>query len=155
MDRLTSIDYARLIQYVAQNFHRQMLNMTQVNKILFAVYGKYLAVTGEPLFIDDKPKAWPYGPVFPIANKRIDISEVVIFTPDKIELFKENRKAQEIVVEMVSRMYNKSAKTLTDWSHEYGSPWYRTIYREDGSHADWNTEIDPSLIEQYFKQYIP
>lgn len=36
MDRLTSIDYARLIQYVAQNFHRQMLNKTQVNKILFA-----------------------------------------------------------------------------------------------------------------------
>ena len=150
MEALTSIDYARLIQYVAQNFHQQMLNKTQVNKILFAVYGKYLASTGNTLFSDDTPKAWPYGPVFPIVNKRIDISEVVHFTPDKINLFKQNRKAQEIVVEAVSKMYNMSAQSLTDWSHKFGSPWHRTVYLADGSHAKWNTEIPKEYIIEYF-----
>lgn len=150
MGKLTSIDYARLIQYVAQNFHRQMLNRTQVNKILFAVYGRYLAIVGEPLFDDDTPKAWPFGPVFPIVNKRIDISEIIKFPAEAIELFKQNRKAQEIVVEMVAKMYNQSAKALTEWSHQYGSPWYRTVYLEDGSHAPWNTEIPREYIIEYF-----
>lgn len=150
MDALTSIDYARLIQYVAQNFHRQMLNKTQVNKILFAVYGKYLAKTGTPLFIDDTPRAWPYGPVFPVVNKRIDVSEIIRFTPDRVNLFKQNRTAQEIVVEMVRKMYNQSAQSLTAQSHQYGTPWYRTVYLEDGSHAPWNTQIPPAYIKEYF-----
>lgn len=150
MENLTSLDYARLIQYVAQNFHRQMLNRTQINKILFAVYGKYLVAAGQPLFVDDSPKAWPYGPVFPLVNKRVDISEVVTFPQNKIELFKQNRMAQEIVVEMVNAMYDKSAKELTDWSHRPGSPWYRTIYKDNGEHAGWNTQIPNEYIREYF-----
>ena len=151
MGPLTSIDYARLIQYVAQNFHRQSLNKTQVNKILFVVYGRYLATFGQPLFADDKPKAWPYGPVFPIVNKRIDIKEIIRFTEDKIEAFKKNRLAQEMVVKAVKEMYMLSAKTLTDLSHAPGTPWYRTIYREDGTHAQWDTEIPAEYITEYFR----
>lgn len=147
---LVSIDYARLIQYVAQNFHRQSLNKTQVNKILFVVYGRYLARFGNPLFTDDTPKAWPYGPVFPIVNKRYIVNEIVRFPEEKIELFKKNRDAQEIVVQAVNEMYNLSAQKLTDMSHEPDTPWYRTVYREDGSHAPWNTEIPTDYIKDYF-----
>lgn len=152
MDKLTSIDYARLIQYVAQKFHRQMLNKTQINKILFAVYGRYLALHGKTLFDNEAPMAWPYGPVFPIVNKRVNIDEVVNFTQDKIDMFVNNRDAQLIVVDMVARMYNKSAQALTDWSHRYGSPWYRTVYPSDGGHAKWNTPIPLEYIEEYFSQ---
>lgn len=53
---LTSIDYARLIQYAAQKLHMVLLNKTQINKILFYVYGVYYAETGEELFNDDSPK---------------------------------------------------------------------------------------------------
>ncbi len=150
MEPLTSIDYARLIQYVAQRFHRQMLNRTQINKILFTVYGNYYVQTGEVLFTDDTPRAWPYGPVFPIVNKRIDIHDVVNFTQDKINAFVKNNTAQKIVVDAVNKMYNKSAQFLTDWTHRHGSPWYRTIYLPDGTHARWNTEIPLEYIKDYF-----
>lgn len=63
MEALTSVDYANLIRYIAQQRYSQILNKTQVNKILFYVYGKYLAMLGEKLFTDDSPMAWPYGPV--------------------------------------------------------------------------------------------
>lgn len=69
---LTSIDYARLIQYTAQRKHMVLLNKTQINKILFYVYGAYLADTGKALFSDDTPKAWTYGPVFPKPNKKVE-----------------------------------------------------------------------------------
>lgn len=152
MNTLTSLDYARLIQYVAQRFHRQMLNKTQVNKILFAVYGRYLAQTGELLFVNETPRAWPYGPVFPLVNKRININEVVTFTEDKIELFKENRTAQEIVVKAVKQMYYKTAQALTDESHAPGTPWDKTIHLPDGTYAPWNTEIPTQYIAEYFSR---
>ena len=53
---LKSTDYAKLIQFAALKFHNTALNRTQINKILFFVYGKYLAETGEVLFEDDTPK---------------------------------------------------------------------------------------------------
>lgn len=45
MVTLTSIDYARLIQFVAANIYHTLLNKTQVNKILFYIYGAYLVFT--------------------------------------------------------------------------------------------------------------
>ena len=80
---LTSIDYARLIQYAAQKLHLATLGKTQINKILFYVYGVYLARKGEPLFKDDTPKAWTYGPVFPIQNKKVDAYEEIRSFPDE------------------------------------------------------------------------
>lgn len=129
-----------------------MLNKTQINKILFAVYGNYLAMYGTPLFDNESPKAWPYGPVFPIVNKRVNIDEVVNFTQDKIDMFVNNRDAQQIVVDMVNRMYDKSAQALTEWSHQYGSPWHRTVYPAEGGHAKWNTPIPLEYIKEYFSK---
>ena len=152
MIQLTSIDFAKLIQYAAQKMFYQHLNSTQINKILFFVYGRYLALTGNKLFTDDTPKAWPYGPVFPIVNKRINPSEEVKFTPEMISEYKKNGTALEIIKDAVNVMHSKSAQMLTDWSHQIGSPWYRTLYegRNDGSRAAWNTEIKDEYIKEYF-----
>ena len=152
MTQLTSIDYGRLVQYAAQKLHLQMLNKTQVNKILFYVYGRYLAVTGNRLFHDDTPKAWPYGPVFPRMNKRINTSEVITFSSELIAAFNQNPIALNIVQDAVNVMHGKSAQELTDWSHQSGSPWFRTIYegKEAGKQAEWNTEISESYIREYF-----
>lgn len=152
MEQLTSINYGRLIQYASQKLHLQMLNKTQVNKILFYVYGRYLAITGEKLFTDDSPKAWPYGPVFPRVNKRTDPSEVIKLSQDEVAMFKANEKAVEIVVEAVNHMYKMSAVYLTEWSHKEGSPWHRTLYEgmEPGSQRAWNTEIPDAYIKEYF-----
>lgn len=153
---LTSTDYARLIQYVAQKKHLIMLNKTQINKILFYVYGVYLAETGNPLFKDDTPKAWNYGPVFPIPNKKINIDEEIRYFPsDKVSAFRKNPKGMQIIVKAVNNMHNISALSLTKWSHLEGSPWYNTVYKKDENgkiieQRPWNTRISDELIKKYF-----
>lgn len=155
---LTSIDYARLIQYAAQKQHMILLNKTQINKILFYVYGVYLAEKHKPLFKDDTPKAWTYGPVFPRSNKSVDIKEIIrSFPKEKVKLYRENEFAMNLVVKAVGNMYDKSAIFLTRWSHEEGSPWDKTVYQRDNDgnvigQNPWNTRIDNGLISDYFSK---
>lgn len=154
---LTSLDYARLIQLAAQKFHMVMLNKTQINKILFIIYGVYLAKTGKHLFKDDKPKAWPFGPVFPRVYKNIDTSEIITgFSKDKIDEFKHEEGVLQLVIDTVEKLYNCSAISLTRWSHKEGSPWYTTIYQLDNDNniidqKKWNSEITDQSIQEYFQ----
>lgn len=156
---LTSLDFARLIQFAAQKFYKMLLNKTQINKILFYVYGVYLAKTkGKRLFTDDTPKAWPFGPVFPRVYKKID-SEIVVsgFSDEYIKAFQSNQEALSIVENAVKAMHDMSAFDLTKWSHEEGSPWYLTIYNLDNegnieSQNPWNSRIEDKIIEKYFSK---
>lgn len=152
---LTSIDYAQLIQYTAWRFHKTKLNKTQINKILFYVYGVFLAEKQGPLFTDDTPKAWPFGPVFPKVNRVIDINDIPQFSKEKQDAFSENKLALNIVIDAVNLMYNKPAYILTKWSHKAESPWYNTIYEYDKEgklkeQHPWNTVIQNYIIQEYF-----
>lgn len=155
---LKSTDYARLIQYAAQKLHMTRLNKTQINKILFYVYGVFYAETGKLLFKDDSPKAWPYGPVFPIVNKKTNPDEIVkSFSQETIHEFNKHPQAMDLVKEAVDAMYNMSAISLTQWSHQEGSPWYKTLYVKDKNgniveQKKWNTPISLELIKAYFSQ---
>lgn len=157
---LTSIDYARLIQYAAQKLHMTQLNKTQINKILFYVYGVYYAETGKLLFKDDTPKAWPYGPVFPIVNKKVNSDEIInTFPKDTLQEFNNHPKALELVKSAVNAMHSMSAVSLTQWSHKEGSPWYDALYvkNEKGDIVEqnkWNTQISADLIKGYFSNLI-
>lgn len=153
---LTSIDYARLIQYAAQKLHMTKLNKTQINKILFYVYGVYYAETNQFLFKDDAPKAWPYGPVFPIVNKKVNPDEIIkSFSNDTLCEFNKYPKALNLVKSAVEVMHSMSAVSLTQWSHKEDSPWYNTLYikNEEGNitgQNKWNTPISTDLIKTYF-----
>lgn len=155
--KLTSIDYAQLLQFVAEKFHATLLNKTQINKILFIVYGVYYAHTDKLLFEDDTPKAWPFGPVFPRVYKKIDISEPVLgFSDEKISEFKKEDRLLGFIMRIIDKLYDCSAMSLTRWSHEEGSPWYNTIYETDANgdvvnQNSWNTPISASEIKTYFK----
>lgn len=135
-----------------------MLGKTQVNKILFYVYGVYLAMKDEKLFEDDTPKAWTYGPVFPIPNKKVGAYEEIRFFPEeKIKEYRSNPDAMQLVINAVNRMYNISAVALTRWSHQEGSPWYETVYvkNKEGEIIEqrpWNTRIEDKLIKEYFSK---
>lgn len=157
---LTSIDYARLIQYAAQKLHMTQLNKTQINKILFYVYGVYYAETGQLLFKDDTPKAWPYGPVFPIVNKKVNPDEIInTFSKDALQEFNNRPKALELVKSAVNTMHSMSAVSLTQWSHKEGSPWYDALYIKDEKgdiveQNKWNTQIPADLIKGYFSNLL-
>lgn len=153
---LTSLDYAQLIQLVAQKFHMTILNKTQINKILFIIYGIYLAQKSTPLFTDDTPKAWPFGPVFPKVYKNFNAPELVKdFSEEKNNEFKKHAPIVNLVIDVVERLHNVSAFALTQWSHKKGSPWYNTIYKlnKDGEVIEqkkWGTKISESEIQKYF-----
>lgn len=155
---LTSLDLARLIQFAAQRFHKVLLNKTQINKILFFVYGVYLADTGKRLFTDDSPKAWPFGPVFPKVYKKADPDEIIKgFSSGVVEAFRSDGKVLDLVANAVNNMHGKSAIELTKWSHKEGSPWYETVYvyDKDGNfkrQMPWNSTIDDDKIKEYFKK---
>lgn len=158
MITLTSIDYARLIQFIATKMYHTLLNKTQVNKILFYVYGVYLVDHPEPLFKDDTPKVWTYGPVFPKPNKKVVSCEKIEqsnFTKEQIEAFKADKSFLSRIVTIVGNMHNISAFSLSQWSHVEGSPWYETLYQKnpDGkvvSQKPWNTVIPIETIKEYF-----
>lgn len=152
---LTSIDYAKMIQYASLKMFQQHLNKTQIHKILFYVYGVYYAQTDKLLFTDDTPKVWPYGPVFPRVNKRINVGEFVSLSDKGAEEFSKHKDALLIIKNAVSMMYNKSAISLTEWSHRDDSPWYKTLnpIDENGGklpQCEWNTPINPKYIKEYF-----
>lgn len=156
---LTSLDFAHLIQFAAQKFYKMLLNKTQINKILFYVYGVYLAETdGKCLFKDDTPKAWPFGPVFPKVYKKIDPDTIVnSFPPEYVEAFRNDQQALSIIEKAVIAMHDMSAYDLTKWSHEEGSPWYLTIYNIDKegnieSQNPWNSRIENKVIKEYFSK---
>lgn len=151
MDKLTSLDYAELLKFAVYKFHRAILNKTQLNKILFYAYGIYLAETGKPLFDDDQPKAWPYGPVFPKVNRLVKPDIVPEgFSPDIVSLFQSDPVAMQAIKDAANKLYNKSAFKLTQWSHKEGSPWHQTIYPDDAQCRPWDTIIDNGLIQAYF-----
>lgn len=153
---LKSIDYARLIQYAAQKLHLTKLNKTQINKILFYVYGVYYAEKKKKLFEDDSPKVWPYGPVFPIVNKRVNVNEIITsFPPETVKEFNKDKDALNLVKSAVDAMYDMSAIALTRWSHSEGSPWYNSLYIKDENgkitgQNKWNSPIDLKYIKEYF-----
>jgi uncharacterized phage-associated protein len=159
MSALTSIDYARLIQFIATKMYHTLLNKTQVNKILFYVYGAYLAEKSKRLFDDDSPRVWTYGPVFPKPNKKVISCEKIgqgSFTQEQIATFKSDSNFLSRIVRIVGNMCDKSAYSLSSWSHEEGSPWYETLYIKDSdgkitSQNPWNTLISDDVIKRYFE----
>ncbi len=158
MAKLTSIDYARLVQFIATKMYQTLLNKTQVNKILFYIYGVYLADHGSPLFDDDTPKVWVYGPVFPRSNKKVVSCEMIKqenFTQEQIDTFQKDSNFLSRIVKIVGNMCDISAISLTRWSHEEGSPWYTALYTKDAEgkitgQNPWNTTINQEYIKEYF-----
>ncbi len=153
MGTLTSLDYSDLLRFLAYNRHQVVLNKTQVNKLLFMCYGVYLSKTSSTLFTE-RPKAWPYGPVFPTVYKRFHQRLMpIIFSEEKKKEFYANDTALGICIKIVDKYCYVSAYELSVWSHQQGSPWYKTVYSDDKPIV-WNKEISDGLIKDYFKDFI-
>ena len=153
---LTSLDYMKLISWLAYYKHGTILNKTQMQKILFMCYGSYYAMKDTPLFKDDTPKAWPYGPVFPRVNVRYNPANPPLnLTDDDKKTFAKDVEALKLVTSTVAQYGRVSAHELSEWSHEKGSPWFKTVYGENGNNTEinWNKEIPSKYIKEYFKSW--
>lgn len=148
MKDLTSLDYIRLLAWIAYYKCNVMLNKTQMQKILFMCYGQALSMLNEPLFKDDTPKAWPFGPVFPRSYKIYEESIPNELTVEEKRKFAENKDILKMIASTVSLYCNKTASQLSDWSHAKDGPWHATVFTKEGT--KWNQEISIEKIKSFF-----
>ena len=141
--KYSSYDIARYIMYYCEQkeFH---YNNTKIQKLLFAVYGVLLAKE-LPVFIDESPKMWPYGPVFP--NVFVKIKEEG-FNPISLGFEDDVRDIVETTIDYFGKF---SAKALTEWSHQKNSPWdkVKSLYGEK-----WGEDLQDKDIKAYFMEII-
>ncbi len=147
---LTSINYMQLISWLAYYKHRTILNKTQMQKLLFMCYGVYLSKHDSPLFVDDTPKAWPFGPVFPRTYKRYVEMVPRDLSREEKSAFLKDKDTLVDITRIVDTYYACSANTLSEWSHQPGSPWAQTVFSDGGNGVTWNKVIEPEVIRRYF-----
>lgn len=154
MSKLTSIDYANIINWIAYNKFGVLLNKTQMQKILFISYGVYLATYDTKLFEDDTPKAWPFGPVFPRVNKHFNPGIPKSINEDLKQGIIKNENAVRTIISVVEKYHKYSAKTLSEWSHQPGGPWSQTVYGENAEKKEiqWNLPIEDDKIKIFFRK---
>lgn len=142
--------------YIAAKANEQHygINITKVLKLLYIVYGVYLAVKEERL-TDEHPQAWPYGPVFPSARlelKKVRIEDIRM-SDSKINL-NDIANDSEInqYINLVLNTFGKYfAGQLTRWSHRSGSPWDETVNLPG---FQWGDCIPDSYIKKYFDSIL-
>jgi len=146
-----SIDYANLIRRYTLQKYGVSLVKTQVLKILYIIYGMYLAKTGNKLFSDDQLQAWPYGPVFPRVY-RLYKEQPGMLSEEALQSINTNSNAVSLIKNVIDKRHNWTAYQLSEWSHQVDGPWYNTVYSKDGE-THWGATIKDDLINEYFKTY--
>lgn len=146
-----SVDVAWAIIAYA-NSNKYYINMTKLQKLLYITYGTYLAVKNERL-TDEHPQAWPYGPVFPTTrNKLLSIEFDSISSTDScLEKINEDSEIQSLLKIVFRAFGSSNAASLSEWSHEVGSPWDRTV-KQVG--FKWGNRIPDDYIREYFNGII-
>lgn len=135
------------------------LNMTKLQKLLYIVYGTLLALEDKEVYsikIDENPKAWPYGPVFPKVKNILEVNEFDFYNyknqfNDHLDKFDEIKGLKEIVEIVLKTFGERSASQLTIWSHKKGSPWWNVIERD---RSLWNTVIPDDDIRSFFQSIM-
>lgn len=125
-----------------------VINMTKLQKLLYIAYGTYLAVVGARL-VNEHPRAWPYGPVFPIVRKKLLEVRLEELTLDETD--KPNDEVQLCVKLVFDGFGKRDHSFLSSWSRLPGSPWDQTVNKYK---FDWGDVIPDDIIRSYFKSII-
>ena len=101
-------------------------NNTKIQKLLYCVYGCYLAWKKEWI-CDEYPRAWKYGPVFPKVfnyfHKHQGISQFSSVIQDSAD-----SDVKDVIADLVIPNFAKyPASQLSAWTHKPGSPWDKTV----------------------------
>lgn len=149
--KYNSVTVAKYIVAYA-NENKFGINMTKLQKLLYITYGVYMAVK-EARLTNEHPQAWPYGPVFPTTRNRllkVDFDSITMES-DELNEIKSDDEMQSLV-NLVFGTYGKwNGSQLSEWSHQAGSPWDRTV---NSKGFDWGHQIPDEYIIEYFKNKI-
>ena len=101
-------------------------NVTQIQKWLYICYGLYFAAYGKQL-LDERPKAWDYGPAFPkVHKKQKKYGDSLRSLYEDISADELN-EYDEIIKPVLAKFGPWTATQLVDWTHEDGMAWDKKI----------------------------
>lgn len=148
MEEIDSVDVARALMIEANN-QGLRLNMTQLQKLLFIIYGTGLFLLGRRPF-NEHAQAWPFGPVFPRTRRLLldDVNNWIVPEqyPNTIQ-----DDLRPIISAAVSFFGRWSGQKLIAWTHTPGSPWEMTTKMPN---FKWAQEIGDGLIKDYFSKIV-
>jgi uncharacterized phage-associated protein len=143
-----------LAKYIAAYLNEKGadVNMTKIQKLAYIVYGTYLAAYDKRL-VDENPRAWPFGPVFPTTRKNLSNVDLnsICFSDSDLEEIKSDNQVKNVIDAAFKTFGRWSANMLSAWSHKDGSPWERTRSSEG---FRWNDTIEDEYIKSYFKKIL-
>ena len=126
------------------------INLTKVQKLLYVAYGVWLAIVSDTPLVNEKPQAWPYGPVFPKTRKYLMANELYLMKLDDSDF--NELKQDENFIGLIDFVFlhwgHLTAGQLTSWSHMDGSPWEEATMKEG---FDWGDRISDTSIKSYFR----
>lgn len=149
-EKYNSIDVAWLLVGRANEMGISM-NITKAQKLLYVVYGVGLVAYNRQ-FLNESPKAWPYGPVFPKTRKaliRINLNSLGVEDCD--ERLQNDTELQSAITVVLRSFGNKTAGWLTEWTHLNGSPWWKVVHQDK---EKWNAPIPDEYISHYFSGIV-
>jgi len=122
---VNSVEFAIYLNEKA-NKKELLVNVTKIQKWLYICYGLYLVAYKKQL-LDERPKAWDYGPAFPKVHKKqkkngdslnklkntIDIESLKVY--------------DEIIDPTLENFGHWTANQLVEWTHESEKAWDKKI----------------------------
>lgn len=130
---IDSREFAKYIIYKAGNNHSD-INMTKLQKLLYICDGVMLSQGYNA--IDENPKAWDYGPVYPKVyrwykkrvGKPVERKEIAQSALEEIE---ENHF--DTAIDKVFGTFGTwTANQLSAWTHKPNSPWSNAVENNGG-----------------------
>jgi uncharacterized phage-associated protein len=127
------------------------LTIMQLIKLAYIADGWTLALLNKPL-ANEAPEAWQYGPVFRSvynafsgSGSRPVVGRACV-RGTQIPISEEFSPEEEAILKMVVNSYGKlSAFTLSNLTHQHGTPWSKA-YEKGGVYSD----IDTDEMRQHF-----
>ena len=141
---IDSVVIARTIVNISKHQGHD-INMTQLQAILYIMYGVYLAKK-EKRLIEEHPQMWEYGPVFPRAYNKLR-KEKTDGQAESDSLKKDHPDIWQFISDSFLRYAWTTGSVLVAPHTASGSPWAKTRKQ---SPDKWGVAIDDTLIRDWF-----
>jgi len=140
-----SVDFAIYLNQKAKNMALDV-NVTKIQKWLYICYGLYLAAKKEQL-LDERPKAWQFGPVFPKVYKRQQKNGNSLDNLPLSVSMVDLQQYDEIIQPVLDHFGKWSAAGLVEWTHEKGRAWDKMYNNGGRQEAMDNFEIMSDFLK--------
>lgn len=140
---------------------KEPIDPLKLQKLIFFAHGWHLAIREREL-VNEFAEAWPYGPVFPSIYhefkeyRREPIDRLALRESDGDLWEPAIRQDDAKTISILSRIWEEygrlSGKTLSQMTHQEGTPWAETWLGDAQRGRFRGVDISNEKIKQYFRE---